>query len=82
MEIRVIGDEIHCDGVLVAILAENANATQMAAFVDVVQFGDDSDADTVAGALTKLRKNAEAQAHGGLLKLTDLFTIIDQLKDD
>lgn len=77
MTIQLIGDEIHFDGGLVAILTTNAAPSHLARFTDALEeAGDNGHA-----VLGKLEKQAGESARGGLLRMSDLAKIITRLKE-
>lgn len=77
MSIQVIGDEIHYDGELVAIMTTNPAPTLRDRFTEALDGGDVNHSDT----LDELEKKATESARGGLLRMTDLATIIARLKE-
>jgi len=75
MKVQVIGDEIHYDGYLVAIIAQGAPATVCGAFTDDLNGGGlttREDAELLDSVLDEARK----KARGGLLSINDLATIV------
>lgn len=76
--IRLIGDEIHFDGELVAILTTNPAPTLKGRFTDALEECGETDHSKV---LDELEKQATEKASGGLLRMPDLARIIDQLKE-
>lgn len=77
MTIQLIGDEIHFDGELVAILTTNAAPSHLARFTDALEEGGDNG----HAVLDKLEKQAGESMRGGLLRAADLARLIAQLKE-
>lgn len=85
-DIQVIGDELHFDGMLVAILTDNASATTRGRFEDLIRYGEEREDedkpepsdDTV---LDQLWSDATDAAKGGLLRMADLANIVTRLKE-
>lgn len=85
-DIQVIGDELHFDRELVAIMTDNASATLRGRFVDLLNHGEEKaedekpepSEDTVLDALWSKATDA---AKGGLLRMGDLANIITRLKE-
>jgi hypothetical protein len=44
-DLRLVGEELWFDGVLVAVLATTASATELGRFTDLVEFGEEPDED-------------------------------------
>lgn len=76
--IQIIGDEIHHNGELVAILTTNPAPTALGAFTDALEECGEADHSKV---LDELEKQATEKASGGLLRMPDLARIIAQLKE-
>lgn len=88
-DIQVIGDELHFDGELVALLTDNAAPTHLGRFTDLIEHGEEKDEDAAAEAEVKeipvldaLWSKATDAAKGGLLRMGDLANIIARLKED
>lgn len=77
-KVQVIGDELHFDGELVAIMTTNAAPTHRDRFLDALDEGTTDHSDV----LNQLEKKATESARGGLLRMTDLANIIARLKED
>lgn len=76
--LQIIGDEIHHDGELVAILTTNPSPTARDRFTDALEDCGDAGSTKV---LDELEKQATDKASGGLLRLPDLAKIVAQLKE-
>lgn len=93
MSIRVIGDEIYHDGVLVALLTTGVPSTMMGNFLDWLdeaevpeesssaEDGADGKPTAVEEALDVLWSKATDSAKGGLLRMPDLSRIVAQIKE-
>lgn len=84
-DIQVIGDELHFDGMLVAILTDNAPPTHLGRFVDLIEHGEEKDEDKPEPSddtvLDQLWSDATDSAKGGLLRMADLANIVARLKE-
>lgn len=87
-DIQVIGDELHFDGMLVAIMTDNAPPTHLGRFVDLIEHGEEKQAEddkpepSEETVLDALWSKATDSAKGGLLRMGDLANIIARLKED
>lgn len=88
IRVQVIGDEIHADGELMAILTTNAAPSARGRFEDAIldleiPTGDakDEEKTTDAHPLDALVERANESAKGGLLRMSDLSRIVRQLKE-
>lgn len=111
-DVQLIGDELHLDGSLVAILVEGPGDAQRGRFEDLFRFGEDEaddcgcpvrlhhkeceyhkaedgtppsvgrEGDGYDEALADVAVTAKEYAKGGLLRMSDLATIIRKLKED
>lgn len=85
-DISIIGDELHFDGHLVAVMAEGLPATVQDRFGYLFRYGEDVTEDEKFTAeqidlSIKVQAEAKKYARGGLLKLTDLAIILGKLKE-
>lgn len=87
-DIQVIGDELHFDGMLVAIMTDNAPPTHLGRFVDLLNHGeekaeaeDEKPAPSDDTVLDQLWSDATDAAKGGLLRMGDLANIVTRLKE-
>lgn len=78
-KVQVIGDELHFDGELVAIMTTNAAPTHRDRFLDALDPDAKPDEESVLDALWS---KATDSAKGGLLRMPDLANIIARLKED
>lgn len=91
-DVQLIGDEIHFERELVALLTDNACSSVRQRFEDLLRFDaseedetkhDDEKPEPVEiPVLDALWSKATDAAKGGLLRMGDLANIIAQLKDD
>lgn len=90
-QLDIVADELLFEGELVAILTTNACPTTRGRFEDLIRDGlevegedkaTNPDVDDYDRALDDLGKAAKEFAKGGLLRMTDLATIIKRLKDE
>jgi hypothetical protein len=81
-KVQVIGDELHFDGELVAIMTTNAAPTHRDRFLDALDPEGVKAADEVEDVPAKIEAEAKKLAKGGLLRMTDLAIIIARLKED
>lgn len=96
-QLDLIGDELHFDGMLVAIMTDNVHATHRGRFEILIRHGEeegsDEDEDESSPAvdpdvsveervLDALWSDATDKAKGGLLRMGDLANIIARLKED
>lgn len=87
MRIQLIGDEIHADGELVAIMTTNAAPTHRGRFEDAILDLEVPDAEdekpkpAETSPLDILVERANESAKGGLLRMSDLSRIVRQLKE-
>lgn len=90
-QLDIVADELLFEGELVAILTTNACATTRGRFEDLIRDGieqededkaTDPDVDDYDRALDDLERAAKEFAKGGLLRMSDLATIIKRLKDE
>lgn len=77
-KIQVIGDEIHFEGELVAILTTNAAETHRGRFTDALDVCEEG---ALIDVLDKVEKRAAESMRGGLLRAADLSKIIASLKE-
>lgn len=88
-DLRLIGDEIHFEGELVAIMTTNPAPTQQARFQELLLEARDPKADEdepvtpdkEISVLDELWSKATDTAKGGLLRMADLANIIARLKE-
>lgn len=85
-KVQVIGDELHFDGELVAIMTTNAAPTHRDRFLDALDPDAKPDEDKAEESeetvLDALWSKATDSAKGGLLRMPDLANIIARLKED
>lgn len=87
--LRIIADEIHFEGELVAIMTTNATCTLRGRFEDLLLEAQDPPTkdeetgkpSTDAHPLDALAERAGEIAKGGLLRMSDLVRIVAQLKE-
>jgi hypothetical protein len=93
-DLRRIGDELHYDGQLVAVLAVSGIApSALGAFTDALDAGfvdeeakeelkEELETASYTAVMTDLMHNLKPFARGGLVKLTDVENIVNQLKEE
>lgn len=90
-KLQVIGDELHFDGQLVAIMTTNAAPTHRDRFLDALdpedetrkaESGADGKLSDYDQALSDVATAAKEYAKGGLLRMPDLATICAKLKEE
>lgn len=88
IRVQVIGDEIHADGELMAIMTTNAAPSARGRFEDAIRDLEipNGDAEEEAPSsdahpLDALVERANESAKGGLLRMSDLTRIVRQLKE-
>lgn len=94
MSTQLIGDAIYHQGELVALLVvTGASATVLGDFTDRLETGSLRDEEieaaeakmeepTYSEVMTDLAHNLKRYARGGLVKLTDVQNIVNQLKEE
>lgn len=92
-KVQVIGDELHFDGELVAIMTTNAAPTHRDRFLEALdpedepettkaESGADGKLSDYDQALSDVATAAKEYAKGGLLRMPDLATICAKLKEE
>ena len=83
-DIQLIGDEIHLDGEVVAILTNNVAPTKQDRFTDALDniVSEPAIDNAIVSALAKVASDVEKSAKGGLLRVEDFAKIIDRIKKD
>jgi hypothetical protein len=80
-DLRIIGDELLCNGELVAILTTNLSFTERGRFEDLIEFGEEDNSEKKPeetkpeggpGSETMLLRTLRQKARGGLLRLADV----------
>lgn len=82
--LAIIGDEIHFDGELVAIMTDNAAPTHRDRFTDALEngtTGGDTD-EAILEKLNRLSKDMQQMTKGGLIRAADFARLIGRIKED